>query len=817
MEANRAVGWAAQAARSEVPAQRADAQVPAMVPFGARVAFALLVGAAAALACPKLPALVCLWMALALGAYGWARGRRVGRWLGVLSVGFALTGLHAAYALSLQLPVDWERREATVSGRVAELPAHEVRRTRFLFRVDGDAEQPAPLRGRLLRLSWYSQDRAERAALRAGQRWQWRVRVRAPRGLRNPGAPDAEKYALMQRLTATGYLLEPGDARLLAPAAGLDALRERLSDRIAEAVVAPSSRYVRALALGDTRGLDERDWEILRANGLTHLIAISGFHVGLVAGFFALIVRGLWRMWPSLGRRWPRPVVAALAATAGALLYTALAGFALPTVRTMLMIAVVAGVRASRRPSDAVAALALAAIAVLLADPLALLGAGFWLSFLGVAWLLWCLPHGGPRRSLLREFMSAQGVATLGLLPLCVALFGQASLAGPLANLFAVPWWSLVVVPLALVGTALDLLWTGAGEGAWRLAASCFDLSWPLFERLAGSGLALWWLPEPHWLALPSALLGAFWLLLPRGVPGKPLALLLWLPLLWPDRHLPEPGEAELTVIDVGQGLSVHVRTARHSLLYDFGPAAPDGYDAGERAVVPTLHGLGVRSLDRMVVSHADNDHAGGLESVARVFPAPDRRAPEGAGIALARPCVAGQAWTWDGVRFRFLHPPPHFPYLRNESCCVLRIETAHAAALLTGDIGEVVERDLVRLDHQNGTQDLHADVVLIAHHGSGGSSDPSFVAATGARHALVSSGYGNRYGHPKPEVLARWRNAGAQTWDTSRGGALRLRLGGSDGAGGIQVETRRQAHPRLWDAARRVEVAPAGLSYRLE
>ena len=176
-----------------------------------------------------------------------------------MSVGFALTGLHAAYALSLQLPADWERREATVSGRVIELPAHEVRRTRFLFRVDDDAEQPAPLRGRLLRLSWYSQDRVERAALRAGQRWHWHVRVRAPRGLRNPGAPDAEKYALMQRLTATGYLLNRRCA-FARTGDGPGCVARRLSDRIAKAVVAPSSRYVRALALGDTRGLDERDW-----------------------------------------------------------------------------------------------------------------------------------------------------------------------------------------------------------------------------------------------------------------------------------------------------------------------------------------------------------------------------------------------------------------------------------------------------------------------------------------------------------------------------------------------------------------------------
>lgn len=779
--------------------------------FGPAAAISLLVGTAVCLSAPSVWPVLLLLPTLAIGLLVWSRCGRAWRLLGLVLVGFAWSGLHAAYALSRQLPPEWERRPAMVSGRVVELPVHEVRRTRFLFRVDASDDQPAPLRGRLLRLSWYSEDRVERAVLRAGQRWRWKLRVRAPRGLRNPGGPDAEKYALMQGLSANGYLVAAEQAQLLGPATGLEALRERLSDRIREAVAAPSSRYVRALALGDTRALDEHDWEVLRANGLTHLIAISGFHVGLVAGFFALIVRGLWRLRPGLARRCPRPIAAASSAAIGALLYAALAGFALPTVRTLLMIAVVAGVRLSRRPFEGAAALALAAIAVLLVDPLAVLGAGFWLSFLGVAWLLWCLPRSGPRPSALREFLSAQGVATLGLLPACVALFGQASLAGPLANLLAVPWWSLVVVPLALIGTGLDLLWTGAGEGAWRLAALCFDLSWPCFERLAAGGLALWWLPEAPWFALPLALLGAFWLLLPRGVPGKPLALLLWLPLLWPDPHLPQPGEAELTVIDVGQGLSVHLRTAHHELLYDFGPAVVDGYDAGERAVVPTLRALGVRSLDRLVVSHADNDHAGGLEAVARAFPGGDRRAPDGAEIALTRPCITGEVWTWDGVRFRFLHPPPYFPYLRNESSCVLRIETAHGAVLLTGDIGEVVERDLVRRERESGRRDLRAEVVLVAHHGSRGSSDPAFVAATGARHALVSSGYGNRYGHPKPQVLERWRAAGATTWDTSRGGALRLRLV----AGGLQLETRRQAHPRLWDAARRVEVAPPGLSYR--
>lgn len=790
-------------------------------PFGKLVAIALLAGIGAALASPWLFPWQSMAPMMLLAAAGWWRLRRA-RALAAFAFGFALASLHAAHALALQLPPDWEKREVALRGRIVDLPVHETRRSQFRFRVDDDAAQPAPLRGRLLRLAWYDDDAQPRAALKAGQRWQLQARVRAPRGLRNPGGPDAEKYALAQRLSGNGYLRDPLlNARLLAPPAGLDAWREAMCERIAAAVTTPGSRFVRALALGDTRGLDDADWEVLRANGLTHLIAISGFHVGLVAGFFALFARGAWWLLPGLGRRVPAVAAAALAAMAGGLLYAAAAGFALPTVRTWLMIATIAALRLLRRPGHGADALALAAIAVLLVDPLALLGADFWLSFLGVAWLLWCLPAAGEGgwRERLGGFVSAQGVASLGLLPLCVVLFGQASLAGPLANLVAVPWWSLIVVPLALTGTGLDSIHAGAGEFAWRWAAACFEPGWPALQALAGSGLALWWLPEPRWFALPLALLGAFWLLLPRGTPGKALALLLWLPLLWPDRRLPAPGEAELVVIDVGQGLSVLVRTAGHSLLFDAGPAVRDGFDAGERAVVPALRALGVRRLDAAVVSHGDQDHAGGLAAVLRAFPASRRWAPPGIegdavrGLRL-QACEAGREWRWDGVRLRFLHPPAHFPYLRNESSCVLRIDGAHASALLTGDIGEVVERDLVRRAAQAPAETLRADVVLVAHHGSGESSDPAFVRATGARYALVSSGHGNRFGHPRPQVSQRWRRAGARVADTGADGALRIALRAPDGAGGgtgLRLESRRQTHPRLWDASRR---AP-GLSYR--
>lgn len=761
-------------------------------PLGPACAAAMLAGAVVCLFLPALAPAPWRWLVLGLGLAAWAGD---GHWrvTGACLVGFGWTALHAGGVLGAQLPASWEGREAWIGGQVVELPEHEARRTRFRFRVDDQA--PEPLRGRLLQLAWYddfgSFKPGRRMQLQPGARWELQARLRAPRGLSNPGGFDAGRHALAQRIAATGQVRVPASARERAPATGIDAWRDAMAGRIVAAVASPSSRFVRALALGDTRGLDDADWAQLRAVGLTHLIAISGFHVGMVAVFFAWLAIPLWWLWPRLGRWLPRPQAAALVALAGAAGYAAVAGFSLPTVRTLLMIAVVAAARLARRPLGAWQALALALLAILLADPLAVLQAGFWLSFGGVAWLVWCLPPQDGKRHLLRDFLSAQGVATLGLLPLGAVLFNQASLAGPLANLLAIPWWSLVVVPLALLGTGLEALHAGAGAWAWRAAAWCFDPSWALFGYLASSRFALWWLPEARDWALLASMLGAFWLLLPRGLPGRALAVLLWLPLLHPARELPAAGGFELQVLDVGQGLAVVVRTSRHVLLYDAGPAVRDGWDAGERAVLPSLRALGVSRLDGVVISHADHDHAGGWEAVRRGIPVARSAAPPGAPLSFDAPCQAGQAWTWDGVRFAFLHPPEFFPYLGNEASCVLRVSSAYGTALLPGDIGEVVERRLLREPAQ-----VQADVVVVAHHGSAGSSSPGFVAATGARLALVGAGHGNRFGHPRPQVVERWRGQGAEVLATPASGAIRVWLD----AGGLSVRERRPWRARLWD-----------------
>ncbi|PRH83267.1 DNA internalization-related competence protein ComEC/Rec2 [Arenimonas caeni] len=763
---------------------------PAPDPFGPAVAASLLAGCLWAQGLASLPgpsAWLGWWLAgLALWwpATAW-------RPLGAFLLGLALACGHGAYSLSRQLPPALSGSVLLVEGRVSGLPVRTEDRQRFEFRVERGEGPAAVLAGRRLQLAWFDTPGQAAPDLAPGSRWRLPVKLRPPRGVVNPGGFDFERRALERRLAATGHVADPAGARALAGAAGLDALRGRLSDAIGAAVPGPGARFVQALALGDTRGLDDRDWEILRATGLTHLIAISGFHVGLVAGFGTLLARLAWRVLPGLGRRWPRPLGVAAMALLAALAYTALAGFALPTVRTALMIGAVALARLLRRPQGTATSLALATIAVLLVDPLSVLAPGFWLSYLGVAWLLWCLPA-GPGQGWLRPYLGAQGVAMLGLLPIGAWFFAQVSLPGPLVNLVGIPWISLGVVPLALLGLGLHPAWPEAAALAWRAAATLMDWLWRGLEAVAAWPGSLAWLPEPTLPAVALALAGVFWLLLPRAVAGKALACLLLLPLLWPVGRRPAQGEAELWLLDVGQGLSMLVLTENHALLFDAGPAPPRGMDFGEAAVLPALRALGVARLDGLVASHGDNDHAGGVPAVLAALPAGERWGPRGWAPPGWRACEAGQGWQWDGVRFTWLHPTPFFPYLRNDSSCVLRIEAGGASALLPGDIGRHVEARLAKLP----AAQLRSELLVVPHHGSDTSSSLDFLAAVRPRLALLPVGHDNRFGLPRPIVLARYERYGAPVLDSAGSGAIRLRLG----AGGVQVlERLRPDRPRYW------------------
>lgn len=750
-------------------------------------AVSLVTGAVAAMA---LPQAIASWLCWGTVATGIALLLRLPRWRLVagLCIGLGWTVLVAMWTMDARLPAALEGEDLIVEGRVHDLPQQGEGLARFEFDVTRGEDAAQVLEGRRLRLAWYRSE----IVPAPGSVWRLAVRLKRPRGTLNPGGFDYERHALEKRIAATGYVRDGPENIERVPGGGIDALRLRLSGAIATAVNAPRARFVQALAVGDVRNLDGDDWHVLRATGIAHLIAISGLHVGMVAGFGALLARLLYRLFPPLGLRLPLPQAAAFAALLSATGYTALAGFALPTVRTLLMIGAALLAVLLRRGFDPVQAFALALIAVLFADPLAVLNAGFWLSFLGVAWLLWCLPR-TMDSAWWRALISAQGVMTLGLLPLTVWFFGQASIAGPLCNLVAVPWVSFVVVPVALAGTLLDLIWAGAGGWAFWLSAWLMQALWVGLEPVAALHGALVYLPEPSTLAFVLALLGAFWLLMPRGMPGKPLAVLLFAPLLFPVIARPPPGAVDLTVLDVGQGLSVLLRSHEHAVLVDAGPAFPGGMDMGEAAVVPALRGLGVGALDLFVVSHGDNDHAGGASAVKRAYAPAQVIASRKQLEPDEQQCELGQHWAFDGLDLELMHPPEFFPYLANDSSCVLRIAVAGVPlALLPGDIASIIETRLVR----EQAQYLPAPVLVMPHHGSRSSSSEAFIDAVSPQLALIGSGYRNRFGLPREDILARYQERGIHVLDTARTGAIHLRI---DQEGIHDVRTERELRPALW------------------
>ncbi|MGA9343270.1 MAG: DNA internalization-related competence protein ComEC/Rec2 [Rhodanobacteraceae bacterium] len=691
-----------------------------------------------------------------------------------LLLGFGWSALHADLALSARLARHLEGQDIQVVGHILGLPQAGPRSSRFDFKVSGARRGGVPidLIGHV-RLSWYD----SAPALPPCSEWALTVRLKRPRGLINPGGFDFERYAAQRGIVAVGYVRDDAQSHALASGRGLcvDALRLQIGDSIARHLAAgPVAAILQSLAVGDRRALDEDDWQVLRATGTSHLVAISGLHVGLFAALGALLARTIWKLCARSTLKLPGPLIEAPVALAFACTYGVLAGLGVPTLRSLLMIATVLLARYVRRGQSLPRTLALAALAVLLWDPLAMLASGFWLSFAGVAALL-LLTIRKRSRAWWRRLPPMQLALSIALLPLTVWFFGQVSLIGPLANLIAVPWVSFVVTPLAVAGGLLLPHAPVLGAPLIDLAAAALKPLWWLLAHLAAMPQAqLHFSHAPGW-SLLLAFAGVIWCMAPRGVPLRWLGAALLLPLLFAQREVLPAGEFEITVLDVGQGLSVLVRTTDHALLFDAGARYPSGFDLGEAAVIPALRALGVERLDRLIISHGDNDHAGGARSVALALRPGSVESGEPLRLAIpASQCVEGERWPWDGVDFRLVSPPRELPSRNNDRSCVLLVSGHHGSALLPGDISWRIEAALPR------TLDTirHPLVLIVPHHGSSTSSSAAFLDDVRPDLALVSAGYRNRFGHPRAEVVARYGSRGIPLFGTARSGAIDVRVG---------------------------------------
>ncbi|MDT8452382.1 MAG: DNA internalization-related competence protein ComEC/Rec2 [Gammaproteobacteria bacterium] len=751
---------------------------------------------------PDLSVLVVI-LIIALMVVAWRRFRLPGKplkWLELLI--FTLAGacwitFVAGNYLEHRLPEMLAGQDFLVEGVIQDIPKEDDHVQRFVLLVDDfEIEDRRLVLPERLRLSWYYGPRVN-----AGERWRLRVRLKPPHGFMNPGGFDYEGWLYQQHIHATGYIRKSEQNRKLADVGvfSLDALRQQLSADIQQTLQGKELvGLITALAVGDRSPISDAHWDTLIRTGTNHLMAISGLHIGLAAAFGFWVVR---RLVPTaLMKHVPAQQLGMLGGLGVAAVYAMLAGLSIPTQRALLMLSCFVIMLLLRRHFKASNAMATALLAILLWDPVSVLSAGFWFSFLAVAVIYYVfsgrLGSGQGWRARIRQWGWMQFSIALALFPFSLLLFQQTSLISPLANLILVPYVSFLVVPLVLLALLMMPV-SSLLAGYLLLAANeMLALIWPVIEALSLHPWAYWVQAVPYWPVLLLALVGVALLLAPRGFPARWLGAVMLLPIVFNSAERPAAGDFELAHLDVGQGLAVVVRTRHHTLVFDAGNRFGSRLDAGKAVVIPFLRHWSVTRLDRLIISHGDADHIGGAQAIVDVFPDVEviGRDIEPIVAKNKRSCRRGERWSWDGVGFEFLHPAEQSYTRRNNHACVLMISAEGGRLLIAADIEQRAEAELIR----NDAAKLQAEVLIVPHHGSKTSSSQAFVDAVEPQIALMPVGYRNRYHHPVLAVVARYRAQGATVHYSGHVGAVKISFDANNGV--LLTEEYRSDQRKYWN-----------------
>jgi competence protein ComEC len=747
--------------------------------------------------------------------------------------GFFYAAFFAQQRLSDALPAEWQGKDIQVIGVVGKLSIQHEYGLRFIFDVEQVLTPNAIVPPHIL-LASYAGAQEEPLDIHAGERWRLTVRLKQPHGSSNPHDFDFEAWMLENKLRANGYIHQTEDnlrldALVQSPDYFIQSLREKVRDRIqkslnplpsqlhpvqiphaasgkwvhdsAEVSVVEKNNYIgvlTALAIGDQTGIPAAQWQVFTRTGVNHLMSISGLHITMLSGLAFAASYWLWRRSARLTRALPARKAAALIGLLVALGYALLAGYGVPAQRTVYMLATIASVLWLSRTVAPSQTLAAALLVVLLLDPWAVLSPGFWLSFGAVALIFYVTAHRLRPPHWLVTYGRVQWAMSIGLIPPLLAMFQQVSLVSPIANAFAIPLVSFVVVPLTLLGTVLPLDWL-----LW-LAHQAMGVCGYLLECLNNLPEVVWTQHAPPTWSIAIGMFGVLWMLLPRGFPARWLGLIALLPMFLVLPAVPPEGTLRLVIFDVGQGLAVAAQTHNHALLYDTGPNFNSEANSGNRILIPALRGMGIAQLDGLILTHDDNDHTGGALSILQGMPVNWLSSSLAANHPLlqhasnTRRCTDGQAWEWDGVHFEVLHPTSESYAVEkirdNNRGCVLKISTGKHSVLLAADIEKDSEWRLLKQHEEK----LPSTLLVVPHHGSKTSSVNAFVAAIHPRYAVFTVGYRNRFGHPREEVVERYRAIGSELLRSDKDGAIVVEMDTQN----ISVERYRKTHARYWQQA---------------
>ncbi len=750
------------------------------------------------------------WAALLLPLLGAFRLPRLAIWQSIsrsvlililaAGSGFFYAAFMAQQRLSDELPAAWQGRDISVIGVVAEMPRQHERGLGFKFDVEQILTADAQVPQHIL-LSTYTSAAAPILAMHAGERWQLTLRLKQPHGTSNPYSFDFEAWALERNLRAVGYVHHKGDNRrldehVIAPGYFIERMREAIRVHFQQVLGnAPYVGVLIALTIGDQRSIPAAQWQVFTRTGVNHLMSISGLHITMLAGMGFALTYWLWRRSVYLTLHWPARKAAAVAGLLVAIIYALLSGYGVPAQRTVYMLGTVAVALLLSRNIAPSQLLATALMVVLLLDPWAVLGPGFWLSFGAVALIFYITANRLGTDHWLLQYGRIQWAMSIGLIPPLLAMFQQVSLVSPIANAFAIPLISFVVVPLSLLGALLPFDWV------LQLAHLAMSITMLALEWLNELPVVVWTQHAPPLWSAVVGMIGVLWILLPRGFPSRWMGAILLLPMFLIQPAAPAPGSLRLTIFDVGQGLAVAAQTNNHALLYDSGPSFNSEANSGNRILVPSMKGMGIAKLDKLMLTHNDSDHTGGALSVMQAMPVAmiSSSLPDDSPIllqaGLSQRCVDAQSWDWDGVHFELLHPSlisyANEKIKNNERSCVLRISTGQHSVLLTADIEKKSERRLLELHPHK----LNATMLIVPHHGSKTSSTPEFIAAVHPRYAVFTAGYRNSFGHPKAEVMERYRAVGSELLRSDEDGAILVQMDAQN----FTVERYRKTHARYW------------------
>lgn len=739
---------------------------------------------------------LCLLVVICLAIYGRTQQKTV-FFLASFFLGIIWFAIAAHRVLEQQLPQSLENTSLIIEGQIATLPVLSNGVLQFQFAISKVCEKKVcrPLHLNSL-LTWQSPP----DNVRISQIWQLPVKLKRPHTYANPGSFDREAWLLQNRLRATGAVYQAKHEgapvpRLLANKKSIARIRQYY-DRQLLAILnnEPFAGVIDALTVGNSAAISQDQWKVFRNTGTSHLIAISGLHIGMIAGLFYLAGIACWRLSAYLCARLPAQKAGAIFGMIGAFSYTAFSGFSIPAERTLIMIITWMGSLLMSRYSSSLQRFMLGLGCVLILNPFSVMNSGFWLSFSAIALIGYGMSGRLSDKSLWWRYGRVQWVASIGLMPLSWLLFQQSSIIGLFANMLAIPWVGFVTVPLALLACLLLPINNMVGQHVLLLSEKTLEWLWPYLHYLATLPNNSWFLGlHTSWLILPL-MIAVLLILAPLHFPGRWLALIWFCPALFiRPAKLPE-NAVKLTVLDVGQGLSVVIQTRTHTAVYDTGMGYPDGYNMGDVVLLPFFRVEHISKLNKLIISHPDADHSGGANAVLQQF----KTVPMLVSVIdqfkkqEITACEAGQTWVWDEVTFRILYPFQGQARADNNSSCVLQIEVNGKQILLPGDIEKAAEAELVAQYHQQ----LASYLLIAPHHGSRTSSSDLFIQAVNPKVVVFATGYLNRYHFPSDQAVMRYQRAGGRLYNSAYDGAITVTFMPDKP---VEVHTYRKDYSHFW------------------